>query len=115
MIYSKAPIFGASPPGYQERAYDVYTYLGYHLSRLVDINSRVRVVQGRGRRRLSRRLRHARTPTTTRRTLGPDYHPTKWLQFRPEIRYDHATTTTFGLSNDKKNQLSIAAEVLFKF
>ena len=42
-------------------------------------------------------------------TLGLDYHPTKWVQFRPEIRYDHATNPAFGSSNDKKNQLSIAA------
>ena len=48
-------------------------------------------------------------------TLGPDYHPTKWLQFRPEIRYDHATHDNFGSNFDKKDQLSIAVETLFKF
>ncbi len=48
-------------------------------------------------------------------TLGPDYHPYKWIQFRPEIRYDYATTRTSGRSYDKQNQLSLAAEVLFKF
>ena len=50
-------------------------------------------------------------------TLGLDYHPKKWLQFRPEIRYDHADHDAFGsLDYDKKNQLSIggrrAAQVL---
>ena len=48
-------------------------------------------------------------------TFGPDYHPYKWMQFRPEIRYDYATHDNFGRLNDKKNQLSIATELLLKF
>ena len=48
-------------------------------------------------------------------TIGPDYHPYKWIQFRPEIRYDYASEPNFGSLNDKRNQLSVAAEVLFKF
>ncbi len=37
MNYSKAPIFFAVPHSYQERAYDVYSYLGYHLSCTLDL------------------------------------------------------------------------------
>ena len=50
-------------------------------------------------------------------TLGLNYHPTKWLEFRPEIRYDHATNPAFGgdVNNLHRNQLSIAADVLLKF
>jgi hypothetical protein len=44
-----------------------------------------------------------------------DYHPVKWVQFRPEIRWDHATHANFGSANDKKNELTIATEVLLKF
>jgi hypothetical protein len=114
MVYSKAPLTPQVPPGYQQRAYDVYTYLGYHLTKTVDLNSRFEWYKdvdggfypgGFG------------VPHTDyfEVTLGPDYHPTPWVQFRPEVRYDYATHDNFGQFNDKKNQLSIAAEVLFKF
>ena len=56
----------------------------------------------------------ART-TTTRSTVGLDYHPDKWIEFRPEVRYDHATNPAFGSQYDKKNQLSAVANVLLKF
>jgi hypothetical protein len=114
MLYSKAPLNTVAPPGYQQRAYDVYTYLGYHLTKTVDINSRFewyKDVDGGGY------PGGFGVPKTDyfEVTLGPDYHPTKWVQFRPEIRYDYATKDNFGEFNDKKNQLSIAAELLFKF
>jgi hypothetical protein len=112
--YSKAPIFQGVPHTYQERAYDVYTYLGTHLSTCLDLNSRFEWYKdvdggfypgGFG------------VPNTDyfEVTLGFDYHPVKWVQFRPEIRYDYATHDNFGPQNDKKNQLSIATELLLKF
>jgi len=114
MVYSKCPIFGPKPPGYIERAYDVYTYLGAHLNPCWDINSRFewyRDVDGGGY------PGGFGVPNTNyfEITLGPDYHPTKWLQFRPEVRYDWATNPNFGRNNDRSNQLSIAAEILIKF
>jgi len=39
MVYSKAPIFTVKTPGYIEHAYDVYTYLGAHLTCALDINT----------------------------------------------------------------------------
>jgi hypothetical protein len=48
-------------------------------------------------------------------TYGVDYHPYKWLQFRPEIRYDHATHPNFGANNNFKNEVTIASDVLLKF
>ena len=48
-------------------------------------------------------------------TIGIDYHPVKWAQFRPEIRYDHATHPNFGAQYNQRDQLSIATDVLFKF
>ncbi|HLJ95732.1 MAG TPA: outer membrane beta-barrel protein [Gemmataceae bacterium] len=114
ICYSKAPIFFAVPHTYQERAYDVYTYLGAHLTSCVDVNSRFEWYKdtdgggypgGFG------------VPHTDyfELTLGIDYHPVKWVQLRPEIRYDHATHPNFGDQNDKKDQLSIATELLLKF
>jgi hypothetical protein len=114
ICYSKAPIFFPKPLGYQERAYDVYTYLGAHLNTCWDINSRFEWYQdvdgggypgGFG-------VPHTHYFNIT---VGPDYHPVKWLQFRPEIRYDWATHPNFGQHNDKENQLSLAAEMLVKF
>ena len=48
-------------------------------------------------------------------TIGFDYHPKKWLQFRPEVRYDHADHNAFGHLENQKNQVSVAADVLLKF
>ena len=114
MNYSKAPLFFTPPPGYQERAYDVYTILGRHLTTCLDVNTRFEWyddVDGGGY------PGGFGIPDTKyfETTLGLDWHPNKWLQFRPEIRYDHATNDAFGSLEDKKNQLSIAADVLIKF
>jgi hypothetical protein len=48
-------------------------------------------------------------------TIGFNYHPTKCVEFRPEIRYDHADHKAFGSQYNHKNQLSIAADLLIKF
>jgi hypothetical protein len=114
MVYSKAPIFFQPLPGYQERAYDVYTYIGYHLNSEYDVTSRFewyKDVDGGGY------PGGFGIPHTTyyETTLGIDYHPNKSLQFRPEVRYDYASNPAFGSLLDKKKQLSIAAEVLLKF
>jgi hypothetical protein len=114
MVWSKGPVDAVPTPGYNERAYDVYTYLGYHLSKTVDLQSRFEWyddVDGLGY------AGGFGIPHTTyyEVTLGPDYHPKSCVQFRPEIRYDYATHDAFGQNFDKRNQLSIAAEVLFKF
>jgi hypothetical protein len=108
------PVIAPVPVGYIERAYDVYTYLGAHLTKCVDLNSRFEWYDdvdgglypgGFG------------VPNTNYEaiTVGIDYHPNKWLQFRPEIRYDHADHANFGQNFDRKNQLSLAADVLIKF
>jgi hypothetical protein len=44
-----------------------------------------------------------------------DYHPCKWVQIRPEIRYDHATHPNFGQFFNHKDELTMALETLFKF
>ncbi len=122
-VYSKAPLGipgSIAPadlplrPGYQERAYDVYTYLGYHLTKCLDINTRFewyKDVDGGGYPG-GFGVPHNNYYAIT---AGPDIHPNKWVQFRPEIRYDWADKPNFGANYDKKDQLSIAAEVLLKF
>ncbi len=114
MVYSKAPIFFPKPPGYQERAYDVYTYLGFHLTCTLDLNTRFEWyddVDGGGY------PGGFGIPHTNyyEMTYGFDYHPKKWLQIRPEIRYDHATNPAFGRDENHKDQLSLAADALIKF
>jgi hypothetical protein len=114
MTYSKAPLFFPVPPSYQQRAYDIYTYNGYHLTKTLDVNSRLewyKDVDGGGYPG-GFIVPHTDYFATT---LGVDYHPVKWMQFRPEIRYDYATHPAFGENNNLKNQLSIAAELLIKF
>jgi hypothetical protein len=115
MVWAKGPVNGVVPPtGYNERAYDVYTYLGYHLTKCLDLNSRYewyKDVDG---------LNYAGgfgVPHTTyyEMTFGVDYHPNKYVQFRPEIRWDTADKPNFGENFDKKNQISIAADLLLKF
>ncbi len=114
MTYSKAPIFFQPPPGYQQRSYDVYTILGLHLRRTLDFNSRYewfKDVDGGG---YPGGFGIPRTDYFAV-TYGLDYHPTKWLQFRPEIRFDHATNRAFGAAQDHRDQLSVATELLLKF
>jgi hypothetical protein len=114
MTYSKAPLFFPPPPGYQERAYDVYTYFGVHLCSTVDLNTRIewhKDVDGGG---YPGGFGIAHTDYIAE-TIGLDYHPVKWMQFRPEIRYDHATHPAFGDRGTLKNELTLAAEMLIKF
>ncbi len=114
MNYSKAPIFFTPASGYQERAYDVYSYFGCHLSPIVDLNTRLEWyddVDGGGY------PGGFGVPHTDyyEATIGFDYHPNKWLQFRPEVRYDHASNPNFGQNNNLKDQVSVEADVLIKF
>jgi hypothetical protein len=116
ITYSKAPVFfqGPPPPGYQERAYDIYNYLGVHCSKCVDFNTRwewYKDVDGGGY------AGGFGIPHTNyfELTLGIDYHPNKWLQVRPEIRGDFADHDAFGENKDKKDQLSLAVDALIKF
>jgi hypothetical protein len=114
MVWSHCPIFGPKPPGYRENAYDVYTYLGRHLNAYWDVNSRLEWYYDQDGGGYPGGFG---VPNTSyyNITVGPDYHPVKWLQFRPEIRYDWANHDNFGSKNDKKDQLSLAAELLIKF
>jgi hypothetical protein len=114
MVWARGPVNAIAPPGYNERAYDVYTYLGCHLNKCVDLNSRYewyKDVDGMGYAG-GFGIPHN---TYLETTLGIDYHPTRWVQFRPEIRYDHADHAAFGTNLNNKNQLSISGDMMLKF
>ena len=48
-------------------------------------------------------------------TYGVNYHPYNWIEFRPEVRYDHASNPAFGADHNVRDQLSLALNVLMKF
>src|SRR5205823_5204089 len=94
MVWSKDPIFGFPPPNYNERAYDIYTYIGCHCNPCVDLNTRFEWyddVDGGGYPG-GFGIPHTNYVAVTG---GFDYHPVKWLQVRPEVRYDHASNPAF--------------------
>lgn len=112
---SYAPIGGdPPPPGYHQQSHTLYTYVGYHVNPLWDLNGRIewfRDLDG---------LRYPGgygIPDTNylEITVGPNYHPKKWLQYRPEIRYDHASNPAYGASQTQRDQLSLVASVLVQF
>jgi hypothetical protein len=114
MVWSRGPVNAPVPPGYNENAYDIYTYLGYHLNKCVDLQGRFEWYDDVDGRNYAGGFGVPNTQYYAL-TLGPDYHPYKWLQFRPEVRYDYATHPNFGQHFDRRNEVSVAAELLFKF
>jgi hypothetical protein len=114
MVWSRGPVFGQVAPGYKENAYDVYTYIGRHLNACWDINSRFEWYYDQNGGGYPGGFG---VPNTSyyNVTVGPDWHPTKWLQVRPEIRFDYASNPNFGPNNDQHKQLSLAIEALIKF
>jgi hypothetical protein len=117
-LYSKQPLFFFQPPSYQQRSYDVYNYLGYRITKTVDITHRIEWFKDVDGGFYPGGFGGGGGPPHTdyfETTLGLDYHPTKWLQIRPEIRYDHATKDAFGELNNKRDQISISGDVMIKF
>ena len=120
IVYSKGAVFGNPAPtlptsNYQERAYDTYIYLGRHINDCLDINFRAEWYRDQDGGGYAGGFGIPKT-NYYEITVGPDYHPCKWLQIRPEIRYDFANNAAFGpATNLQKDQLSIAIEALFKF
>ena len=92
----------------------MYTYLGKHLSETLDLNSRAEWYDDEDGGGYAGGFG---VPNTNyyEVTVGVDYHPYKWMQFRPEIRYDYASNPNFGPKNDKQEQLSLACDLLIKF
>jgi Putative beta-barrel porin-2, OmpL-like. bbp2 len=117
MVYSLGPVFGGPPPaGYIERAYDVYTYNGVHLNKCWDVTSRLEYYYDADGRGYAGGFGIPKT-SYFGATGGFNYHPTKWVEFRPELRYDGATNPAFGgnAANLHRSQLTVSADILIKF
>jgi Putative beta-barrel porin-2, OmpL-like. bbp2 len=117
MVYSKGPVFGGPPPpGYIERAYDVYTYNGVHLNKCWDVTTRLEYYYDADGQGYAGGFGIPKT-SYYEGTVGLNYHPTKWVEFRPEIRYDGASNPAFGgdPANLRRQQLTISADILIKF
>jgi hypothetical protein len=117
MVYSLAPVFGGPPaPGYIERAYDVYTYNGIHLNKCWDLTTRLEYYYDADGQGYAGGFGIPKTSYYAA-TAGVNYHPTKWAELRPEIRYDGATNPAFGgdPANLRRSQLTISCDLLIKF
>jgi hypothetical protein len=117
MVYSRGPVFGGPvPPSYIERAYDVYTYNGVHLNKCWDFTSRLEYYYDADGQGYAGGFGIPKTSYYAA-TVGLNYHPNKWVEFRPEVRYDGATNPAFGTSatNLQRNELTVSADILFKF
>jgi hypothetical protein len=110
--YSQEGVFS---PGL-ERAYGLFNIFVYHLTPKVDTNLRIEwyddvdglsYPDGTGFRTNYEEV-----------TFAVDYHPTSWLQLRPELRGDFANDTpAFGPVGGPlhRSQLTTAFECLIKF
>ena len=114
MVYSRAPVFGPVPPGYIQRAYDVYTYNGVRLDKCWDFTSRLEYYYDADGGGYAGGFGIPKT-SYYEATVGLNYHPTKWIEFRPEVRYDGATNPAFGAQGNHRQQLTVSADVLLKF
>ena len=76
LTYSKAPVFGTTPPGYIERAYDVYTYNGIHLNKCWDLTSRLEYYYDCDGGGYAGGFGIPKTSYYSA-TVGPNYHPNK--------------------------------------
>ena len=99
---TRRPIFFTPPPGYQERC-----LRRVHLSAPTSRKRWMSTPASSGTRTWTAggylaRFRHpAQFPLLRDDACRIDYHPNKWLLFRPEIRYDYATNPAFGENNNK--------------
>jgi hypothetical protein len=89
--------------------YSLYTILSHHTTQTVDSNLRlewVRDVQGS---RTGVRANYGEV------TFGFDYHPTKFLRLRPEIRGDFADRPALGPNGNRQGLLTIGIDALLSF
>jgi hypothetical protein len=91
--------------------YGLYTILIYHMNEKLDSNVRVEWFDD------SNGTRTGIATAYEAVTLGVDYHPYKWVSFRPEVRGDFADERAFGRGGVPRDhsQLTAAFECLLKF
>ena len=103
MVWSKAPVFGPAPaPGYNENAYDVYTYLGLHLDRQVGPQQPFEWYDDEDGLGYAGGFGNGQHTTYYEGTIGLDYHPTKWVQFAPKSATITPPTRTSGQTTTRR-------------
>ncbi len=89
--------------------YTLYSIWTYHATKRTDVNLRAE---------LARDVQGSRTGVRTTYgevTIGLDYHPTKSLRIRPEVRGDFSERPAFGPLGDRQRQLTIAVDAIWSF
>jgi hypothetical protein len=91
--------------------YSLYNIFIYHCNPCLDITNRIEWFDDNGGTVTGISTAYEEV------TLGIDYHPYKWLRFRPEVRGDFADERAFGNGGVPKNhsQLTAAAELLLSY
>jgi hypothetical protein len=83
-----------------------------HVNRLLDVNSRAEWFKDADGSRIGTRGNYGEI------TVGPNFMPTRMINFRPEVRWDVASHPVFGsegTQNPKSHQWTAAVELLLKF
>jgi Putative beta-barrel porin-2, OmpL-like. bbp2 len=83
-----------------------------HVHRKLDLNSRAEWFKDADGSRIGTRGNYGEI------TVGPNYMPTRMINFRPEVRWDIASNPVFGSAgsaNLKSHQWTAAVEMLIKF
>lgn len=109
-IVQSSMVWGTEVPSIgTSEFYSLYTILQHHTTQKVDTNIRfewVRDVQG------------SRTGVAAHFgevTFGFDYHPTKALRIRPEIRGDFASQPAFGPGGTRQGQLTLGIDAILSY
>ena len=83
-----------------------------HLHRVLDVNSRAEWFDDADGSRIRTRTTYGEI------TVGPNYMPTRTINFRPEVRWDRASDPVFGPTSHhhhEDHQWTAAVEMLIKF
>ena len=92
--------------------YGTYGMAIFHVHRMLDLNSRMEWFKDADGSRIGTRGNYGEI------TVGPNYMPTRMINFRPEVRWDVASNRVFGSTgstNLKSHQWTAAVEMLIKF
>lgn len=92
--------------------YGTYGMGIFHVHRLLDVNSRAEWFDDVDGSRIGTRTNYGEI------TLGPNFMPTRMMNFRPEVRWDTASNPVFGPASHRqleKHQWSAAVEMMIKF
>jgi hypothetical protein len=84
----------------------------FHVHRKLDLNSRAEWFKDVDGSRIGTRGNYGEI------TVGPNYMPTRMVNFRPEVRWDVASNAVFGSAgtqNPGSHQWTYAFDVLVKF